>query len=181
MLASVLLINGSWIHIKAQVAQWLLQDAWQQTQLDGQVHKPWKWADHWPVARLSVPDLHISQIVLQGDSGNVLAFAPGHNSRSAAPGDSGGVVISGHRDTHFSFLEKLKQGQRVIVETPAGTYQYRVTHSQVVDARQTRIDVTAASNQLLLVTCYPFDAPLAGGPLRYVVTAIPETLSGVLL
>jgi sortase A len=28
---------------------------------------------------------------------------------------------------------------------------------------------------LLLVTCYPFDALSANGPLRYVVTALPAT------
>ena len=34
--------------------------------------------------------------------------------------------------------------------------------NRVLDARQQR---------LTLVTCYPFDALRAGGPLRYVVTA----------
>ncbi len=181
VMASVLLVSGSWIHIKAQVAQWLLLDAWQQTQQDGQFHKPWQWADHWPVARLRVPDLKIDQVVLQGDSGNVLAFAPGLNSQSAVPADQGTVIISGHRDTHFRFLQHLQPGQSLSVETPDGQYQYRIVGSQVVDARQTRVDVTSGINQLLLVTCYPFDAPVAGGPLRYVITAVPKPPSAVLL
>jgi len=181
VLAGALLVNGSWIQLKAQVAQWLLQDAWQQTQQDGGIHKPWKWADHWPVARLKVPHLQVDQIVLEGDSGNVLAFAPGHNVQSAHPGEMGAVIISGHRDTHFSFLQYLKHGQLVEVETSFRKYRYRITGSNVVDVNNTRIDVAAGINQLLLVTCYPFDAPLAGGPLRYVVTAIPETSSGLLL
>ena len=25
--------------------------------------------------------------------------------------------------------------------------------------------------EIKLITCYPFDAPIAGGPLRYIVTA----------
>ena len=31
------------------------------------------------------------------------------------------------------------------------------------------------ADQLVLVTCYPFDALRAGGPLRYVVFADPVT------
>jgi sortase A len=177
MIACVLLMNGSWIHIKAQVAQWLLQDAWQQTQQDGEVHKPWKWADHWPVARLSVPGLQVDQVVLAGDSGNVLAFAPGHNAQSAKPGDPGTVIISGHRDTHFRFLQYLADGQSVVIETPESRNYFTVTGRQVVNAQETAIDLDAGVNQLLLVTCYPFDSPLAGGPLRYVITAVPAAPS----
>ena len=174
VIACVLLINGSWIHIKAQVAQLLLQDAWQQTQQDGQIHKPWKWADHWPVARLSVPGLQVDQVVLAGDAGNVLAFAPGHNSLSATPGDPGTVIISGHRDTHFRFLQYLADGQSVAVETPQGIFHFTVIAKQVVNVNETRVDIGAGINQLLLVTCYPFDSPVAGGPLRYVITAVPS-------
>ena len=176
MLAAALLVNGSWIQIKAQVAQWLLQDAWQQTQQDGGIHKPWKWADHWPIARLKVPHLQVDQIVLEGDSGNVLAFAPGHNAQSVLPGETGAVIISGHRDTHFSFLQYLKKGQSIEVETAGSQLHYQVTGSQIVDARKTGIDIGADVDHLLLVTCYPFNSPVAGGPLRYVVTAKPVLL-----
>ena len=176
MLASALLVQGSWIHIKAQVAQWLLQDAWQQTQQDGRMHKPWRWADHWPVARLTVPHLQVNQIVLEGDSGNVLAFAPGHNAQSAQPGEQGVVIISGHRDTHFRFLQHLQKGQSIQVETAGKLFRYQVTGSQIVDASKTGVDVGAAVNDLILVTCYPFNSPVAGGPLRYLVTAKPVLL-----
>lgn len=175
-LAGVLLVNGSWIQLKAQVAQWLLQDAWQRTQQDGGIHKPWKWADHWPVARLTVPHLQVDQVVLEGDSGNVLAFAPGHNAQSANPGEPGAIIISGHRDTHFSFLQYLKKGQAIQVETADGQFHYQITDSQIVDATQTGIDTGAVIDHLLLVTCYPFNSPVAGGPLRYVVTAKPLLL-----
>ena len=38
------------------------------------------------------------------------------------------------------------------------------------------ITVEPGLNRLSLVTCYPFDAANAGGPLRYVVTAMPAEL-----
>jgi len=169
--SAVLMSQGLWIKAKAELAQWLLQEAWQQTLQDGGVHKPWAWADHWPVARLSVPAMQSELIVLSADSGHALAFAPGHNSRSALPGQPGVVVISGHRDTHFRFLQDLPVATEVIVETAHSRQRYRVVGSRVVNVNETRIDVATQSQQLMLVTCYPFDALRSGGPLRYVVIA----------
>ena len=171
-----LMAQGLWIPAKAQLAQWLLQDAWHKTLADGADHKPWSWADHWPVAQLSVPGLSIEQIVLAGDSGNVLAFAPGLNRQAAKPGEGGTVVISGHRDTHFKFLQYLQDGQQIVLMTTKQQAVYEVTARQVVNADTTRIDVAAETDQLLLVTCYPFNSPVAGGPLRYVVSARPVLL-----
>jgi sortase A len=166
---------GLWIPAKAELAQWLLKDAWQKTLLDGGKQKPWSWADHWPVARLLAPAAGIDQIVLEGDSGNVLAFAPGHSSQSAMPGSGSAVVISGHRDTHFSFLKDLQQGQQLHLQTVKGDFHYAVMQTQIVDSRMTRLTPHLTDEQLVLVTCYPFDSPVAGGPLRYVVTAKPVT------
>ena len=41
----------------------------------------------------------------------------------------------------------------------------------IVDSRITRINPTIGNDQLVLVTCYPFDAIEAGGPMRLVVLA----------
>ena len=41
----------------------------------------------------------------------------------------------------------------------------------VVDSRSAVIRTEPAAAALVLMTCYPFDALMAGGPLRYVVTA----------
>lgn len=166
-----LLVFGSWIQIKAEMAQWLLNNAWSRTKIDGEIHKPWSWADHWPVARLKVAGHGIEQIVLAGDSGNVLAFAPGLNTQLAFPGQDGTVVISGHRDTHFSFLKDLKNGDTIEIELPNGQVIYKVRKNQVVDSSRFALNREADASQLLLVTCYPFDAITTAGPLRYLVTA----------
>lgn len=135
------------------------------------VHKPWPWADHWPVARLIFPARQKDLVVLEGDTGNVLAFAPGHAVGSGLGGDDRAVVISGHRDTHFRFLADLVPGETVELETLAGRRAYRVDSAAVIDSRTGRIPLDGQSGRLLLVTCYPFDALRPGGPLRYVVTA----------
>lgn len=170
--AVVLLGNAGWIHAKAAVAQWLLHEAWQASLGDGRAHRPWPWADTHPVARLQVPHLAIDQIVLAGDSPRVLAFGPGWAEASAAPGRVGTLVVSGHRDTHFKWLRELRTGDEIAVESVTGQRRYRVTGSQVVDSRRQRLALDEDTARLQLVTCWPFDAVTAGGPLRYVVSAV---------
>jgi sortase A len=165
----VFLADAFWLYGKAEVGQMLLSRAWAKTLEDGKDHKPWPWADHWPVARLISKEHNIDQVVLAGDSGSVLAFAPGMNLQAAKPGQTGTVIISGHRDTHFRFLQDLKPGSELTVQTQGGSYRYRIEETRIVDSRTTRIDPTLGEDQLVLVTCYPFDTLEIGGPLRFVV------------
>ena len=164
--------GSSYIHIKAIVAQLLLETAWSETGPGQKEVKPWPWADTWPVARLSAPRLDISHIVLAGASGSSLAFGPGHLFNSAAPGDKGNVIISGHRDTHFAFLQDLASGDHLLLESPDKSLrQYTVTATRIVNKDETPTIPVDRADRLVLITCYPFVAIRAGGPLRYVVIA----------
>ena len=165
--------SGAWLQGKAWLAQLLIARAWAEAGDAGAAPPPWPWADTRPVARLLVPELGIDQIVLAGASGRTLAFGPGHLDGTALPGAPGLSVVSGHRDTHFRFLADLRPGARIEVERADGARQsYRVTATQIVHADRARIVPAAAGTpRLLLSTCYPFDAILPGGPLRFVVLA----------
>lgn len=167
--------SAALIQAKAWLAPLLIEDAWQEARFSGgQSVKPWPWADTWPVARLRAPAQEVDLLVLAGGSGNALAFGPGHVLASAPLGSDGRAVIGGHRDTHFSFLRRVRLGQLMQLELPDGRQRvYRVQSSRVVDASAERMESTDAAESLVLVTCYPFDALQADGPLRYVVTAIP--------
>lgn len=170
---SALAAQAAWLPAKAALAQVLLERSWRAAQADGGVHRPWPWADVAPVARLEVPRLGVTRIVLAGDSGRALAFAPGWSESTARPGRVGLGVISAHRDTHFRFLRDLVVGDRVEVGHARGARAYRVESMHVVDTRSARIAVDAEVDGLLLVTCWPFDALAARGPLRYVVELRP--------
>jgi sortase A len=168
--------EGSWIYAKARLAQFLLQRAWSRTLAGESTVKPWPWADTWPVARLRVPSQGIDVIVLNGAYGRTLAFGPGYAESSSFPGSPGTTILTGHRDTHFEFLKWLKQDDEIVVETAAGsTQRYLVLDSQIVDDRTASIGLADREDQLVLVTCYPFDTIVPGGPLRYVVSAAPRT------
>ncbi len=167
--------GGAWIYVKAAAGQWLLERAWGRTAMDGTPAKPWPWADTHPIARLIVPAQGIDEIVLAGASGPTLAWGPGHYDGSALPGAEGNAVLSAHRDTHFRFLQRLVPGDTLAIETRDGLRRhYRVRDVAVVDMRALRIPRDTAVPTLTLVTCYPFDAAVPGGPLRYVVIAEAE-------
>ena len=163
-----LLLYGTWIPAKAWLAQQLLESAWENSLRTGERQRPWPWADHWPVAELRLPGRRL--IVLAGDQGPVLAFAPGHSPRSGLPGDTLTTVISGHRDTHFRELHQLGHGDELSLATRQGRYRYRVADRQILDARRDRLSLRD-DGALLLVTCWPPQALTVGGPQRLIVRA----------
>lgn len=162
-------LPAAWIPAKAWVAQELLARAWERAAATGAPAPPWPWADTGPVARLSVRRLGVDRIVLAGSSGAVLAFAPGHVAGTALPGDGGHSIVAGHRDTSFRFLRELVAGDRIVVDRPGGRRAlYVVEATTVLDAADPAAFAVDGA-VLTLVTCWPFDAPVAGGRERYLV------------
>lgn len=171
-LAVGFLAAGGRIWLKAQLAQYLLRRAWAATDAGGGAIKPWPWADTWPVARLLAPQHDVDLIVLADASGRTMAFGPGHVPGTAPPGAPGHTVLTGHRDTAFRFLRALAPGDELRLLAPGGTERrYAVVETRVVDASETWVLRETLDDRLTLVTCYPFDALVPGGPLRYVVRA----------
>ena len=168
-LALALFGESIWILAKAQLAQLLLTRAWEQRVSGAAVPKPWPWADTWPVALLRAPRLGADHIVLAGASGRNMAFGPTHIGSSDVLGGASNAVVSGHRDTHFAFLEYLTPGDVLVIDTPdAKRHRYRVKTMHVVDERDVWVLEPTDEKMLTLVTCFPFDAVVHGGPARYV-------------
>ncbi|MEH6358583.1 MAG: class GN sortase [Pseudomonadales bacterium] len=170
-----LLADGGWIYAKAQLAQQLIEQAWQETLETGKAIKPWPWADTWPVARLVAKEHDVDLYILQGTHGSSLAFGPGYLIGSAEPGGNGSTIVAGHRDTHFRFMKELQQGDKLQLTGRSGEpHSYRVDTLSVVDSSKQELFASSDQSQLLLVTCYPFNSINPGGPLRFVISAVPE-------
>ena len=164
--------EAAYIHAKAWLAQRLIAAAWDRSQVTGAAVKPWPWADTWPVARLEAPRQGAALMVLSGASGRTLAFGPGHVDGTPLPGDAGNSVVSGHRDTHFAFLRELRSGDTLLVHSASGRMaRYVVSGIEVVRNKDVRVLLDVGDDRLTLVTCYPFESPVPGGVLRYVVVA----------
>jgi sortase A len=171
-LAGLLLLGqGAYIHAKALVAQVLLDRAFTETIATGRNVKPWSWADTWPVARIEVKRLHASTIVLAGSSGQALAFGPGHVEFTPDAGERGAAVYSAHRDTHFRFLRDVAIGDEIVVTRSDGKpFRYRADGTSVVRFDASGIDPLTDGYELVLSTCWPFDA-ITPGPNRYILHA----------
>ncbi len=164
--------EAAYIHTKAWLAQRLIASAWDQARSSGTAVKPWPWADTWPVARIQAPRQGETLMVLSGASGRTLAFGPGHVDGTPLPGEHGNSVVSGHRDTHFAFLRELRKGDALLVQAANGsTARYVVAASEVVHRKDMRVLLDTGDDRITLVTCFPFDSPVPGGALRYVVVA----------
>ncbi|WP_300482024.1 class GN sortase [Shewanella sp.] len=185
LIGATLLGKGLYMQAKAHFAQYLIEQAWTKTLADGQSHKPWSWADTYPVAKLSIyreqaansdieAELNDSLYVLAGASGRNLAFGPSLVLSSAPAGQKGNTVIAGHRDTHFAILNGMTVGRRLSLQTLKGNnIIYEVVATQVVHETETQFMAPSADNRLTLITCYPFDMLQGGAELRFVVQAIP--------
>ncbi|MEM8987439.1 MAG: class GN sortase [Pseudomonadota bacterium] len=166
-----LIAQALYMPAKAKVAQALLERAWADAKTGDGNAAPWPWADAKVFGVLTAPRLDARAVLLSEASGEAMAFAPGHMSATPRPGARGVSVLAAHRDTHFAFLKDLVPGDAVSVETAEGVFSYVVEGAEIVRWDASGLDPHAPGERLALVTCYPFNATHAGGPLRYVVYA----------
>ena len=171
--AAVFLMDALWIPVKAELAQHLLERAWLRTLAGEPNAKPWPWADTRAVAILEIPRLGLREVVLEGSSGRNLAFGPTLVNPTRLD-ETADRILSGHRDTHFSFVKDLKTGDLLRLRTTKEIRDYRVSWQETVDSRKQQLVIDDNVERLTLLTCYPFDATTSGGPLRRIVTAIPS-------
>ncbi len=157
---------------KALLARMLIRQSFNRHLADGELHRPWSWADMAPVARLEFPDQGIQRYVLTGGTGESMAFDIGHIHGTADPNRPGNCVVTGHRDGRFAFLEELAKGDTVVVRTYESTREYRIVSTSVVDAGDTTV-LENHGDRLTLVTCWPFHG-LTRSPMRYVVLCRPK-------
>ena len=74
------------------------------------------------------------------------------------PGEGKLVYIAGHRTTYgapFSHIDRLDNGDRVFLELPYATIEYRITGSRIVPASELSVLKSKGFEQLVLQACHP--------------------------
>lgn len=122
------------------------------------------------VARLEVPTLALTALLVDGVDARTLSRAVGRIPSSSLPGDPGDVALAGHRDTDFRDLGRLRRGEPLILRTAYGEFRYEVESIRIVTPIRVDVLTPAGYPTLTLVTCYPFRY-VGPAPLRYVVRA----------
>jgi sortase A len=111
-----------------------------------------------PIGRIRIPRLGLKMIVVNGTDERTLRRGPGRYLGSYMPGEGQLVYVAGHRTTYsapFSDIDALKQGDRVTLELPYGTFEYRIARSVIVGASDTKVLRSDGRELLALQSCHP--------------------------
>lgn len=120
--------------------------------------------------RIEIPRLGLKAIIREGADEGTLARAVGLVPGAAQPGESGNVVLAGHRDTFFRPLRRIRVNDRIRVVVPPHEYEYRVDSLRIVAPEETSVLESKGFEELTLVTCYPFRF-VGPAPDRFIVSA----------
>ncbi|MFJ5673094.1 class D sortase [Bacillus safensis] len=120
---------------------------------------------------LTIPKLKADLPIVEGTDADDLAKGVGHYKGSYYPDQKGQIVLSGHRDTVFRRTGELNIGDQLKITVPYGEFVYEITHTKIVDQRDTSIiTLQNKKEELVLTTCYPFHF-VGNAPERYIIYA----------
>ena len=124
------------------------------------------------LAILRIPRLNLEVPVYDGTTDAVLDLAAGRIEDTALPGTPGNVGIAAHRDGFFRVLKDIKQGDALVLDTPASTEQYRVEWIRITTPDDVSVIDPTPGRAVTLVGCYPFYY-VGSAPQRFIVRAVP--------
>jgi sortase A len=116
------------------------------------------------IARLYLPRIDKHWVVVEGVDLDDIRYAPGRYPTGAMPGEIGNFAVAGHRNpATFWDLDKVSQGDAVVVETQSSWYTYQVTETLVVSPSAVEVvapvpgqpGVEPDQAMLTLTTCNP--------------------------
>lgn len=172
LIAVMVIVMSLWMPTKALLAEHLIERSWQHYLKEQVMKPPWPWADTVAVAKLQVPRLEQSLVLLKGIDPTSLAFSAGVMHQFSTFDGLSPIVAAGHRDTHFAFLEYIQLADIISLTNAQGkTLLYQVEALVIADSKEENLSLDINITHLFLITCYPFNTLEAGGDLRYVVKA----------
>ena len=110
------------------------------------------------VGTIEIPKIGVSKSMYEGITLTTLDHGPGHWPGTAMPGQLGNVVIAGHRVSHdkpFRNIDKLVPGDDVIMTTADGSFDYKVTGTEIVNPDALWIVDQTPDYTATLFACHP--------------------------
>jgi LPXTG-site transpeptidase (sortase) family protein len=124
-----------------------------------------------PEAFLSIASVKLT-VPVYADSGALnLNLGAGLITGSAQPGGDGNIGITAHRDGYFQALSTVAVGDLIEIESPAGTREYRVFESSLMNRDDESVLRPTRESVVTLITGYP-SYFMGGTSYRYVVRAL---------
>ncbi|TMK97099.1 MAG: class E sortase [Actinobacteria bacterium] len=112
-----------------------------------------------PVARIRIPRIGASFVVVNGTSTSALQSGPGIYPETVYPGIAGTTAIAGHRTTYlapFRHIDSLRRGNRILLHMPYADFTYTVIGKRVVPPTDVHAAVANVGYpRLVLSACTP--------------------------
>ncbi len=112
--------------------------------------------------RLVISDINVDINIVEGYSDEVLSLGAWRRPNGGTPDKGGNTVITAHRFQYlppnnrtFYNLDKVEEGDRLIVFWEGVRYVYKVTEVFVVEPDDVEIEAGLDGNFLTLYTCTP--------------------------
>lgn len=123
------------------------------------------------LGRIEASDMNgLNMVFVQGTDESSLELGPGHYPETAMPGQGKTIAIAGHRTTYlapFRHIDSMKQGDKVTLKMPYGTFVYAVQKTAIVDPSDVGVIHETGYERLVLSACNP----LYSATQRYIVFA----------
>ena len=112
----------------------------------------------WPLTKLSIADIDLQTYAVQGWDEASLRRGPGHDPKSAMPGE-GNCVLAGHRNIYGSYfynVDQIMPGAPIVLQNRDGKFTY--TTGRVFTTTDTDYSIMAQPKPgetpiLTLITC----------------------------
>ncbi|UOQ94670.1 class D sortase [Halobacillus shinanisalinarum] len=123
------------------------------------------------IAKLKIPSINQQFEVFWGTGEDTLDKGVGMyvSKWTSVPNkEKGHTVLSGHRDTVFTELGNVEEGDIMTTVYDGEEYKYSVDKIWITDADDRTVIVKKDQPTLTLTTCYPFDY-IGDAPDRYII------------
>lgn len=109
--------------------------------------------------RIQIPAINVDAPVVLGDGWEQLKKGVGQSIGTPNPGQDGNIVLSAHNDVFgeiFRDLDKLKNGDVIVLYTNLRTYNYVIQQTQIVEPTQVEVMAPTQEPVVTLISCYPY-------------------------
>ncbi|MHB8112625.1 MAG: sortase [Bellilinea sp.] len=109
--------------------------------------------------RIQIPAIDVDAPVVQGDGWEQLKKGVAQHLGTPNPGQNGNIVLSAHNDVFgeiFRHLDRLQEGDEVILYTNQRAFVYVVKQTQIVEPTQVEVMAGTQEPVVTLISCYPY-------------------------
>lgn len=109
--------------------------------------------------RIQIPAIDVDAPVVQGDGWEQLKKGVAQHLGTPNPGQNGNIVLSAHNDVFgeiFRHLDRLQEGDKVILYTNQRAFVYVVKQTQIVEPTQVEVMAGTQEPVVTLISCYPY-------------------------